>query len=181
MEKRYGIDLLKIYIGVEHFNELDEDGNIIESKEIDVYFLDKKYYSNSSCRLFLINLETGDDIEIDQHGEVVGYESETRDILDVTELQSLKETIPILLESVKPIIQDMENGVESLDYFITLNDHMINMEQENNPAYLEADCLEGLVGMASNIYTLSYGNPLTKENKMRCLYRFAKGGKKDGV
>lgn len=35
------------------------------------------------------------------------------------------------------------------------------MEKINNPAYLEVDCLEKLVRMVGNIYTLSYGNPLT--------------------
>lgn len=170
------IDMLKMYVGVEHYYEYDELGNCLESKCISVYYLDRELKTNKSSRMTLVNLETADTIYIDQNGDALDYESDDREIEEVTDLYSFKDTVDVLIDSTKDIVSDMENGKESLDYFLILQNHMKKMEQEHNPAYLEADCLEGIIGMLPNIYTLSYGNPLTHESKIRCLYNFRRGG-----
>ena len=74
--------------------------------------------------------------------DVIMHDSDEREIEEVTDLYSFKDTVDILIDSTKDIVSDMENGKESLDYFLILQNHMKEMEQEHNPAYLEADCLE---------------------------------------
>ena len=169
------IDLLSLYIGVEHYNECDDYGNLIESKEICMYAKTKEYKSDNAKRVFLVNLLTCDEIKIDQNGDVLDYISDERDIFSINHIHSLHDTIDELIVTTKDVVQDMENGKESLDYFITLKNHMDKMESQNNPAFLEIDSLPDIIQMAGNMYTLSYGNPLTNESKTRCLYEFRKG------
>ena len=181
MEEQLAVDLLSLYIGVEHYNECDEYGNIIESKEICIYAKTRELKCGDSSRIFLVNLETCDEIKVDQNGEVLSYESEDIEIMDIEHVHSLHEAIDELIKSTENVVIDMENGKESLDYFKVLKNHMDKMEKEGNPAYLDLYSLPDLIHMVGNIYTLSFGNPLTQESKTRCLYKFTRGGNVNGV
>lgn len=168
------IDLLGLYIGVEHYNEYDEDGNLVECKSIETYFQQRVLSSDNICRRFLVNIETGDEIQIDQDGNCIKYISDDREIYDISGLYSFKDSVDELIRSTEHVVLCMPNGATSIEYFKTLSNHMHSAEQKGVPAYMEAEALDDLIESIANVYTLSYGNPLTQESKTRCLYNFNK-------
>lgn len=173
-DKRFAIDLLSMYIGVEEYYTEDMDGNIFNHKEISVYSLQRELRSEHASRRVLYNLETADEIMLDQDNNVISYYSGDREIYGISSMHSLYDAIGELIKSIG-FITEMENGQETLDYFVTLYNHMNNMRDEGNPAFLDASCLPDLIKMIANIYTLSYGNPLDNKSRIRCINDFRNG------
>ena len=97
-----------------------------------------------------------------------------REIYDISGLYSFKDSVDELIRSTEHVVLCMPNGATSIEYFKTLSNHMHSAEKKGVPAYMEAEALDDLIESIANVYTLSYGNPLTQESKTRCLYNFNK-------
>lgn len=172
-------NVLAFYVGIEHFNTYDEDGNYIEVKEICLYSQNAYFKSNNVSRRKLVNMTTGSLIEIDQNGDCLSCDSEDREVLDITYLHSFKDCVKELLNTTRGVIDQMDNGKETNEWWEALDQLMDAGEQLNEPVLMEFESVMNVADAISNVYTLAYGNPLLNESKERCLLRFLNFNNKD--
>ena len=168
------VDMLCLMVGIEHYYTLDEAGNTLENKSFEVYFKERTISSGKISRSFLVNVETDDSIEIDQDGICINTDSEDRDILDLSGMHSFQECVEELIKSTENIVLAEPDGDKTIAYFKALRDHMTKSAENGTPAYIDAEDMDHIVDSISNLYVLSFGNPLTQEPKLRCLYNFKK-------
>ena len=166
------IDLSKLYLGLEHFETYLDDEHIGEGYSIEVYIKRFDIKSDKASRSVLINIVTGDEITIDENGNCVKYKSNTRDILDVNGLHSYIDCISIMIEVLKPHMDRIENGANSLEQFIFIRDFINEKVANGEEPYMEPQELAKFMPGMDNVYVLSYGNPFTGESKEDCLRKF---------
>lgn len=173
-------NVLAFYVGIEHFETYDEESNqTLNVKEISLYSQNTYFKSDKVSRRKLVNMATGDLIEIDQNGDCISCDSEERDVIDITYLHSFKDCVKELLNNTKDVLDEIENGRETNEWWESLYQLMVAAEQLNEPVLMEYDSVMNIVDAISNVYTLAYGNPLYKESKGSCLLKFINCNKKN--
>ena len=160
------IDLSKVFFGVEEYLEIDDRG--LEHNIIEVYpYLLKCYYEceNNGIYLFL-NLETFEQLYIDYSGNVLDYGySSKEDIIKISGIHSFLESAQILLNNFEEYGIDNSESVIDFDMARAL----LSSDEE---CKLDKSCINSIVNSALTIYQLCYGNPISHESKMKCLYKY---------
>ena len=172
MDSIEAIDMLKIYLRLETYEVYDERGNLTVYQEINMYYMYNLFKGPTKSRMFLINLETGDRVEINQDGKAKKQYTYDKNILSVNYLYSFKDSLDKVIKSTKAILENEENGQDTLDYFMALKNHMDIMTAQDKPAYLEFNCLNSILEIIGDIYVLGYGNPLTNKSRIQCLNEY---------
>ena len=166
-------NVLAFYVGIEHFETYDEESNqTLDVKEISLYSQNTYFKSDKVSRRKLVNMTTGDEIEIDQNGDCISSDSEDRNILDITYLHSFKDCVKELLKNTKDAIDQIENGRETNEWWESLDELMDAGERINQPVLMSFESVMNIADAIGNVYTLAYGNPLLNETKGSCLLKF---------
>ena len=137
MEERFIVDISSMYVGIEHYYEYDDAGRILEKKSIHPYIKVKEMKGDKHSRAFYYNFETGDQMKVDQDGNVIDTDSEYRDIISLTNLSSFHDITTELLDNKDRVADKMEFGDESMDFVKTLNDLMDKCSNEGVPALID--------------------------------------------
>ena len=182
MGERFIVDISSMYVGIEHYYEYDDAGRILEKKSIHPYIKVKEMKGDKHSRAFYYNFETGDQMKVDQDGNVIDTDSEYRDIISLTNLSSFYDITTELLDNKDRVSDKMEFGDESMDFVKTLNDLMDKCSNEGVPALIDFTdqefTFDQLIKNLSGLYIIAYDNPLQNEGKVKCLYRIHQGGNK---
>ena len=168
------VDLNKLYLGIEEYEQFIE-GQKYNIKSFSLYTLTGKLGLEGNERLFLTNMETADDMVIDQDGNIVRYNSKTRDILSVTGIKCFKDTVDILLKDTSHFVKNMEGGEEGVSFFEQVKKHMDYCNKKKQPSFASLECFMDIITAVPNMYVLCYGNPLTGESQLKCINDFQKG------
>ena len=160
------IDLKKVFFGVETYIEVDDRGLEHHKKELYPYLL--KYYFESDTKgvYKFYNLETFEQLFIDQNGNVLDYDvSSKEDIINISGIHSFIESADILLSTFEEYGYDNSESVIDFDLARALFSDSEKYE-------VDASYISAIVNSTLTIYQLCYGNPISNESRMKCLYKY---------
>ena len=159
-------DIKKVYFGVETYIEVDDRGINHYRRELYPYLL-KHYYECENKGVYkFYNLETFEQLYINQDGNVLDYDvSSKEDIISISGIHSLVESAGILLDIFEEYGYDDSESVIDFDLARAIY-------SESETYEVDASCASAIVNSALTIYQLCYGNPISHESRMRCLFRY---------
>ena len=172
-EKQLVVDLDKLYLGIEEC-EMYVDGQLCNVKTFSLFSLMSKFECKNVKRYVLVNMETADEIIINENGFAVKYSSKNKDIKSVTGLKHFEEAVDDLLRDTAHFVEHMKDGKSSVEFFKKVQSHIDYCHKKKQPSFANLDCFMDILTAVPNMYTLCYGNPLTGQSQLECINEFRK-------
>ena len=128
-------------------------------------------------KFFLINMETADDITVDENGNIIRYipnedKAELRDVTSVEDLYPLRETVDKLLKDTSDFVQYMDGGQAGVEFFTKVKNHFDKCEKNGKTPYVDIPTFINILTCVSNVYVLCYGDKRFGLSQLECINEF---------
>lgn len=164
-------DLNKLYLGVEEFEQY-RNGALYNVQSFEVYNMSGKIECDDKKIYHMINMDTYDEITVNQDGEVIKSNSETRYIKNIIGIKSFKDLVDTLLQDTSFFMNEIEGGEVGVEFFQMCKDHMKKHEKKGDPAFADYATFYNIFSALPNIYNLCFGNPITGQTQEECINEF---------
>jgi hypothetical protein len=160
------IDLSKVYFGIEQYIEIDDRGREHSKKRLYPYLL-LCYFLCDKVKVYkFLNLETFEQVYMHSDGSILDYNlSSKENIINISGIHSFMECAQVLLYNFEEYGFDNAESIIDFDFARALF-------SDDDARFLDKSCIGTIINSTLTIYQLCYGNPISKESKMKCLYRY---------